>query len=1139
MDDRDDALTDFEEVEDLYYSILNVDFSEHLSLFLMKHLSAEVDTRSKGFYEMKVDHLELNNGIFSYASSLPGRHSLTIRQVGDETRLFCGCLNGTSKLCEHEARALFNVHQRPSLRLFFDSRFREQQMRLKAAEYGLEQEPILSDFFMLQYEDGKTTIVAKIRGMYASSGKTNEQLAAALLPAMPFGDSDHHKMAGQSAGNRMALVFSEHRFYRHLVLTLVEGIRASDGKLKNPIQTLNPVDLIWNTADPEVIKFYSGISRFQNNYEPGGSAADLDAFKAVARNPLGLDVYMQDSGNHTNITANGLSPIALKLLNPELNLMVDVRGDFYEISGKLILDDSVLSLDQVVLKHNCFVVLKDKYHLIANENFLRLINFFKGHHDRLLIHRSKFESFQEEVLSRLEQHIRIDYSYLKAASKRQLEEKGFDLDNEAVLYLSESGEFVLFNPVIRYGDVEVPVLSRKQIRSKDRNGRSFIVARDEHAELQFIANISRQHPFFEEQLDRTDNFYLHRSRLLEDNWFLEAFDQWRKQGIAILGFNKLKNNKLSGYKANVHIAVRSGMDWFKTAIKITYGKETVALRHLQRAIRNRQRFIKLDDGTLGILPDEWIEKFSDYFNAGELVDDEILMSKINFSAVEELYERQQMDEVLQEELQMYRGKFSGGDTITEVPVPEGLNATLRRYQHEGLNWLNFLDDFNFGACLADDMGLGKTVQVIAFILSQRSKVKQNTNLVVVPASLIFNWQSEIAKFAPSIKINTIYGANRTTSVTDFNEYEVVLTSYGTLLTDIRYLKEYRFNYIFLDESQHIKNPESQRYKAARMLQSRNKVVITGTPLENNTFDLYGQLSFACPGLLGSKQYFRAIYSTPIDQFKDAKVARKLQQRINPFILRRTKRQVATELPDKTEMVIYCEMEADQRKVYDAYEKEIRDYLTNQTDTEIASDTMNVLKGIMKLRQICNSPSLLSDDGYYGASSAKMEVLLEQILSKYPQHKILVFSQFVGMLDLIRAELEKRQVSLVMLTGQTRDRQAVVDGFQNDESIRVFLISLKAGGVGLNLTQADYVYIVDPWWNPAVENQAIDRTYRIGQHKNVVAVRLICPDTVEEKIMEMQAHKRELVTDLVKTDTSISKRLTKTELLALFSHSDKL
>ena len=644
--------------------------------------------------------------------------------------------------------------------------------------------------------------------------------------------------------------------------------------------------------------------------------------------------------------------------------------------------------------------------------------------------------------------------------------------------------------------------------------------------------VVQQHPDFEEQLQEMDFFYLHKDRFLDEDWFLDAFQAWKNEGITVLGFNELTNNRLNQHKARVSIQVTSGTDWFDTSMEIKYGKQKASLKQLHKAIRNKSKFIQLGDGTMGILPEEWMKKIEAFFQAGEPEEEVLKIPKSNFSQIDELFDDEMISQEVKDELAFYSRAFSSSTNLKEVPVPQELNATLRDYQRQGLNWLSFLDEHNFGACLADDMGLGKTIQIIAFILSQRRKRPNTTNLIVVPTSLLFNWQDEIAKFAPSMRLFTHYGPNRPKTVHEFSRYEVILTTYGMVLSDIHFLKTFRFNYIFLDESQAIKNPESQRYKAVRLLQSRNKAVLTGTPIENNTFDIYGQLSFACPGLLGSKQFFKAIYSMPIDKFEDRKKSSQLQKRIQPFILRRTKKQVATELPDKTEMVIYCEMGDEQRKVYDAYEKELREYILGKTQDDLTRSSMHVLTGLTKLRQICNSPALLKDEEFKGNHSAKIEVLVEQIENKSSQHKILVFSQFVSMLELIKKELEAKNISYEYLTGQTKDRAAKVNEFQNNENVRVFLISLKAGGMGLNLTEADYVYLVDPWWNPAVENQAIDRSYRIGQTKNVIAVRLICPNTIEEKVVKLQESKTKLVGELLKSDESVMKSLSKDDLLGL-------
>lgn len=933
------------------------------------------------------------------------------------------------------------------------------------------------------------------------------------------------------------IVFSRHRFYKHLVVELATVTRGQNSKLKNPLQFLDPLDLVWKTEKQKELKFFTGISRFKNNYE-GRVNSDLEALKAIVYNPLNLHFYQQIEKGSLSITVSSLVPVKVSVLKPSFELSVDERDDTFEIRGKLQLNGKAYKMEDIRLRYQYFVEINKELFLIDNPNFLSLIDFFKQNQNSLVIDHHAYTIFQYDILAKLEEKVKINYSYLKTATRKQIIEQGFDLENEQIIYLTESEDFVLLTPVMRYGNLEIPVISKKQIQSKDKRGNLFWLARDEARELQFITTIAKMHPYFMEQMDEfsmqlhADCFYMHRKNFLQPDWFLAAFESWRSKGIAILGFNELKNNALSPYAAQITIHVNSGIDWFETGIKVKFNKELVSLKHLHKSIRNKSKFVQLGDGTMGILPDVWLEKFEAYFGAGEIIGDKLLTPNINFETVANLYDLEMLDAESQDRLALYRSKLTDFEFIKTVSVPDELQATLRDYQKDGLNWLNFLDGFNFGGCLADDMGLGKTIQILAFILSQRKKVTQNTNLIVVPASLVFNWLQEIKKFAPTLRVLTVYGADRSFEATHFDAHEVVLTSYGTLLSDVRWLKEYRFNYIFLDESQIIKNPDSQRYKAVRLLKSRNKIVMTGTPIENNTFDLYGQFSFACPGLLGSREQFKQLYSVPIDQFKDKRRAEELHKRIHPFLLRRTKEQVASELPDKTEMVIFCEMGKAQREIYESCRTEIREYLMGTSEDELTKSSMHVLQGITKLRQICNSPAILNNEKYYGDASAKMDVLIEQIESKSPYHKILVFSQFVTMLDLVRAELESRKIAFSYLTGQTKKRAEVVQSFQERSEIRVFLISLKAGGVGLNLTEADYVYLIDPWWNPAVEKQAIDRTYRIGQHKNVMAVRLICPDTIEENIMLMQDNKKEIASGLVKSEVSIFKSLTKKELLEL-------
>jgi SNF2 family DNA or RNA helicase len=1093
--------------------------------------SAELpETGRRGFFEIQPTDIDVNYGQFQIPSTLTESLKVVVRQNAHSVALYCECNTPKKKLCEHQIQVLYNLMNRKDLRAFFDQKLRFEKIRQVAIDYGLENDPDPDEYFKLEYSNRELLIKPKLKELIpvnqSSVAFFQDQLVAKPTIDIPG-------VKATSEYSKTIVVMGQNKYYDHFYLELYDAQITKDGKLKNPLTAQNPLEMVWQMDNTNTVKFHTAVSAFQNNFRKKKTDTDIAGLKSIVRNPLDLDFYYHNPNVSENINAASLVPVKLEQSAIDMQLTIAQKDQFFQISGQLILDGVYLDLERVRLVYDYFVLYLDSMYLINQEEILKTIAFFRQHNQKIFIHKTKFEEFRQNLLSKIEHRIGITYSYLKPATPEQKQEQGFDQETQKLIYLEDVGNYVMITPVMKYGDVEVPVFSRKQIYSIDNHGYPFTIERDTDAEIRFSGTLLRQHPDFEEQLGR-DFFYLHRERFLSEDWFPDIFEEWRDEGIAIMGFNTLTKNRLNPNRAKISVHVASGINWFNTTANVRFGSQKVTLKHLHKAAKNRNKYVELGDGTLGILPEEWIEKFAKFFEAGEIAGEMIQTPKISFISVAEMYDADALAQDVKEQIKFFESAFASFDTIKPIKVPKSLKAKLRKYQKEGLNWLNFLDDFGFGGCLADDMGLGKTVQVIAFLLSQREKEIRNTNLIVVPTSLIFNWEAEVQKFAPDLKILTIYGPGRVKEITDFDRYELILTSYGTLLSDVNFLRKYHFNYIVLDESQAIKNPESQRYKAARLLQSRNKLVLTGTPVENNTFDLYGQLSFACPGLLGNKTQFRNHFSIPIDRFKDNERARELQKRINPFILRRTKKQVATELPDKTEMVIYCEMGEEQRKVYNAYELEFYTFLNTRNEVDIPREALHILQGLTKLRQICNSPALLNDDLFYGNASSKIDTLIEQIESKSTQHKILVFSQFVSMLNLIRPELEKRGIAYEYLTGQTRDRAARVENFQNNADVRVFLISLKAGGTGLNLTEADYVYLIDPWWNPAVENQAIDRSYRIGQKKNVIAVRLICPGTIEEKIMELQESKKDLANDLVKTDASILKTLTQKDLLGLVS-----
>ncbi len=1111
------------------YSFEITDFSELTNSFILKRSAESLNDGKRGFLDLNPVLISKNSVSFNDTYTFYQSESVGVTKKDTVITLSCRCKSVKKKMCPHQVQALYNLKDREEIRLFFDDQLRVEKLQKIAADYGLENEPDLDDFFEMSYKDRRVNFTPKIKELIPLNERTKATLQNELLPI------DRPYLATtvfEKKTVKTIIVFGQHRYYDYLFVELLEAKISKDGNIKNPLTVLSPLDYIWKSEKNDEIKFYSGLVKFQNNAIRNTSLSDHDALKAIVTNPLQIETYYHDPSVSDNLTSSSVIPVELKFLEAELILIVNQKDKFYDVTAKLDFNGKLVDIKEVKVKYDHFILKSGVLYLIENPDIKRVIHFFRKHHEPILIHASKFEEFQREILVNLERKVKVQYSFLKPATKKQIRENGFESEPQKIIYLSDSEDYIQINPVIRYGNVEVSVFSKRQLFALDILGGAFEVQRNSELENQVISMLLRQHADFEEQMN-LEYFYVHRKEFLDAAWFLDVFEEWRIAGITILGFNTLKNNKINHNKAQVSVSVASGLDWFDTSIQLKFGDQNVSLKQLQKSVKNRSKFVELGDGTLGLLPEEWIEKFSNYFRSGEVVKETLRTSKMNFSEVSELYDFEMLDEQVFAEIETYKTRVNDFQSIQEIAIPKELNAELREYQKEGLNWLNFLDEFQFGGCLADDMGLGKTIQIIAFILSQREKGNFNTNLIVVPTSLIFNWQAEVKKFAPSIKIHTIYGSDRNKNTSQFDEFEIILTSYGTLLSDIYFLKEYMFNYVFLDESQAIKNPESQRYKAVRLLNSRNKVVLTGTPIENNTFDLYGQFSFACPGLLGSKQSFKDIYSIPIDKFKETKRAMELQRKINPFLLRRTKKQVATELPDKTEMVLYCEMGDEQRRIYDLCKQEFREYLMATRSKRKNQDAMHILAGLTKLRQICNSPALLNDQEYYGDESAKIQVLMEEINARSGEHKIIVFSQFVTMLDLIRTELDKTSIQYEYLTGQTKDRSSKVEAFQTKNEIRVFLISLKAGGTGLNLTEADYVYLVDPWWNPAVENQAIDRCYRIGQNKNVVAVRLISPDTIEEKIMKLQESKKELVNDLIKTDESVLKSLSRDDLMELF------
>jgi superfamily II DNA or RNA helicase len=640
----------------------------------------------------------------------------------------------------------------------------------------------------------------------------------------------------------------------------------------------------------------------------------------------------------------------------------------------------------------------------------------------------------------------------------------------------------------------------------------------------------------------------------------------------------------------VKVQVNSGIDWFELHSSVDFGETTARLPELLAALKRGDSMVKLDDGTYGMLPEDWLKRYGLIAGLGEAHEDHLRFRKTQVGVLNALLSAQSEAD-FDETFARARDELKRFDSVKPADQPEEFNGELRHYQKDGLGWINFLRQFGFGGCLADDMGLGKTVQVLALLESRRQlreemeKRKEGAgereserarerggeekrqgdakksngigederdglslapslprslapsvppSLAIVPKSLVFNWKQEAARFAPKLRVLDHTGQTRgKESLEHFDDYDLILTTYGTLRNDAVLFKDTRFDYVILDEAQAIKNADTASAKAARLLNGDHRLALSGTPIENHLGELWSLFEFLNPGMLGAASVFKL--AGGVARSADEETRQLLAEALRPFILRRTKGQVAKDLPAKQEQTIFCELEPEQRKLYNELRDHYRSTLLDRVDRDgVAKSKMQALEALLRLRQAALHPGLI-DKKRVKDDSAKLDMLLPQLVELFEEgHKVLVFSQFTSFLAILRGSLDKEKVEYEYLDGSTRDRQARVERFQNDPDCKLFLISLKAGGLGLNLTAAEYVYLLDPWWNPAVESQAIDRAHRIGQTRQVFAYRIIARDTVEEKVLALQSTKRDLADAIINADNSLIRNLSREDLELLLS-----
>ncbi len=762
-----------------------------------------------------------------------------------------------------------------------------------------------------------------------------------------------------------------------------------------------------------------------------------------------------------------------------------------------------------------------KLHTCPTELDYSYLKPFAEEDQRVALSRDEYQTFISDYLAKLpifpmlEFPSGIDVQELTEVTGKRI-------------YLEEMDEQLVVSLSCLYDNVEVSFnQGTDQFLHYDKKNNQIIRVRRQRAVEEGIRDEIVESNITE---DTPGLFYATWDGALE--WLFDGLPKLLKSGFEILGEESLVRFRVRRKKPSVSMSLSSEIDWFDLSVVINFDGVGLTLEELKKALSAQKKYVRLKDGTIARLPDKLIQKFQYLIEFGQASGENMRFRDHHLSFVDKLLDEadhREVDKLSEKKLK----ELESFTKIKSQPLPENFKGELRDYQRAGFNWLHFLREFSFGGCLADDMGLGKTVQTLAF-LQDRINESNEPNLIVAPTSVLFNWQRELEKFTPEIDYLLHYGSKRSRDVRKLRKRQLVLTTYGHLRRDINFLKMIDFNYAILDESQNIKNPQSDTAQAARNLVARHRLTLTGTPVENNTMELWSQFSFLNPGLLGSQNFFKESFMRPIEKGQDVQAAATLKKLIFPFILRRTKEEVVKELPPKIENTIYSPMSDEQQKLYDKIRETYRNTIIKDIETQgLGKSTMRVLEGLTKLRQVCCHPALvdksMQDDG--GKFEA-LKLMLDEIISE--GHKVLVFSQFVQMLGIIRNYLEEEAIEFTYLDGSTKDREAAVKEFQENEDIRIFLISLKAGGVGLNLTAADYVIHYDPWWNPAVEMQASDRAHRIGQSKRVFSYKLIANNSVEEKIVQLQQQKTELVKQLITTEGGFFKSLNREDIINLFS-----
>lgn len=1081
------------------------------------------------------------------------KNEFSVKLVQNEDRYFdssCNCSETRFPLCVHKVATFLLLLHKHGANYFSTLRNWDTQKNKLLSLYGYSINDDIKGKFEFAYHEGKPFL----RVLDKTIKKLNTQTLSNVVAKEPIIDDQEDEQIKLGV-----LIRHDADNYPGVVFDLIAGAsNEQENAFAGTIEKVNLFQLIPLSHPNEKEKILITALRKQS---------ETELIKSLKRNlPFGDFMDNLAEQLHPNVISKELQDQAWDFYLPKYKQLLEQFRDFsfvyylpegkayltenieqcnfsddkftiklivnnsdaIRLSYQILIGETTLSLSELIQLNEGLILNENKIISAENIDVVNVLRLFNKT-ESISISKEDWNHYLENTLLPLSTLVPIQFD-------ESLKKTINNIEPELHLQLRETEKMLSFKPLFVYDGIEKEWLDYSNAITA-HDGLVTIYPRNESAEQTFLTTMRYMHPLMQESR-RSRSFLLPANEALKGGWYFSFMEKLQEANVQVSGFQTLKQMRINPYRPKTQMHFGSGIDWFDADMEIAFGDQKANIEEVKKALLKKENFVSLTDGTVGLLPDEWMQKYGMMIKLSQVKDGKLRLKKYHFSVIEQLtYEIDDIHvvkELKEKQQRLANYDFDNDDTSI---IPHNINATLRPYQQAGFKWMQFLNYTSWGGILADDMGLGKTLQTLSILQQYKNEKEKVKYLVVCPTTLMYNWENEIKKFAPTITYHIYHSASRNSSGASFINADLIITTYGTLRSDIKMLSEIEFDYVVLDESQAIKNPVSQVAKATLLLQAKNKLALSGTPVQNNTFDLYSQMNFLNPGMLGSADFFRNEFANPIDKMQDADAQTELRKLIYPFLLRRTKEQVAPDLPEKTETVLFCEMGAKQRKIYDAYRNLYRSKILDEIDTVgIAKSQLSILTGLMKLRQICDSPAILNEDELYENHSVKINELVREITENTGNHKALVFSQFIGMLSLIKEELDRINVPYVYFDGSstTTEREKAIQQFQNDESCRVFLISLKAGGVGLNLTAADYVYIVDPWWNPAVEQQAIDRTHRIGQTKNIFAYRLICKDTIEEKIMLLQQRKLNLVKGLIADENAFLKKLTKDDVAYLLS-----